>query len=137
VRVRVTSRVPLFRAANSNQPEVGCAASRGGGRPPNCAYATPGMVIAAPAIFSQVKVSPRVSQAITPATGGIRYMKGALRATPRTLFTQVQSSQPTNEQTTSAQNSAAQTAGPKLASRNSLRNGKVKASMTGIEKSSV
>ena len=69
------------------------------------------MVTAAPRIFSQVKVSPSVSQAIRPATGGIRYMKGALRATPRTLLTQVQSSQPTNEHTTSAQKIAAHTGG--------------------------
>ena len=69
------------------------------------------MVTAAPAIFSQVKVSPSVSQAMTPAIGGIRYMNGALRATPRTLLTQVHISQPKNEDTTSAQNIAAQTAG--------------------------
>jgi len=67
------------------------------------------MVIAAPAILSQVKVSPSVSQAITPATGGIRYMKGALRASPRTLLTQAHAIQPRKEHTTSAQNSAAQT----------------------------
>ena len=58
------------------------------------------MVTAAPRSFSQVNVSPRVSQAMTPATGGMRYMKGALRATPRTLFTQVHISQPKNDETT-------------------------------------
>src|ERR1041385_5048364 len=95
------------RRRDSNDYGVSaCAASRGGVcPPPNCAHATPAMVIAAPAVFSHVNVSPRVSHAITPATGGMRYMKGALRAMPRTLFTQVHASQPTNEHATSAQRS--------------------------------
>src|ERR1044071_4310910 len=95
------------------------------------------MVMIAPDIFSQVNVSPRVSQAITPATGGIRYMNGALRARPRTLLTQGHASQPTNEHTTSAQNTAAQPAGPRRARCRSPKNGQVSGSMTGIEKSSV
>ena len=59
--------------------------------------------LAPPTIFAQVKVSPSVSHAMTPATGGIRYMNGALRAMPRTLLTHVHTSQPQKEQTTSAQ----------------------------------
>src|SRR5262245_10327016 len=54
----------------------------------------PAMVMAAPVILSQVKVSPRVSQATRPAIGGVRYANGAERAIPRTLFTQVHISQP-------------------------------------------
>src|SRR4051812_48540219 len=95
------------------------------------------MVTTAPTTFSQVKTSPSVNQAITPATGGMRYMKGALRAMPRTLFTQVHASQPTKEHTTSAQNSPAQTAGRSAENCTSPRNGQVSGSITGIEKSSV
>lgn len=95
------------------------------------------MVTAAPAIFSHVNDSPRVSQAMTPATGGIRYMNGALRATPRALFTQVQSIQPTNEETTSAKKSAAQTAGVKALRAMPASEGAVNTSMSGAEKSRV
>src|SRR5262252_9596110 len=97
--------------------------------------------MAAPVIFSQVKVSPSVSQAITPATCGMRYMKGALRAMPRTLFTQVHESQPTNEQTTSAQKSPAHTATPSeppcSEPRSPANDDQVRGSITGMEKSSV
>src|SRR6185503_17784583 len=118
-----------------NQAASGCPASRGGGPAPNCAQATPAMVTTAPPILSQVNCSPSVSHAITPATGGIRYMKGAERATPRTLLTQVHSIQPKNEHTTSAQKIAAHTAGPSCAAFRSPTNGDVMASITGIENS--
>src|SRR4051812_3047709 len=119
-------------------PESAWPVSFGGGRPPpNCAQATPVIVTAAPAILSQVKDSPSVSQAITPAIGGMRYMKGALRATPRTVFTQVQASQPRNDDITSAQSRPAHTAGPRLRKCVPEKAGNVTTSISGAEKSSV
>ena len=46
------------------------------------------------------------AQASSPATGGIRYIKGAVRATPRTAFTQPQASQPRKAETTTAHTKA-------------------------------
>src|SRR3990172_4951808 len=98
-------RAALVYGHRNGYPESGCAASRGGGwPPPNCAHATPAMVTPAPAILSQVKDSPSVSHATTPEIGGIRYMSGALRATPRTALTQAHTSQPRNADTTAAPN---------------------------------
>src|SRR4051812_37286488 len=89
----------------SPYPVSGCTASRGGGLPlPNCAQATPAMVTAAPSNFSQVKLSPSVSQAENPAIGGMRQLNGADRATPRTAFTHPHAIQPRNDERTSAQN---------------------------------
>src|ERR1700682_4270022 len=119
-------------------PASGCAASLGGGpSPPNCAQATPAIVTSAPAILSQVNDSPSVSQAMIPAIGGIRYWKGAVRATPRTVLTQVHISQPQNDETTMPQKSPAHTAGPRSLKRSSRNEENVKASMSGAEKSSV
>src|SRR3954469_769803 len=78
------------------QAESGCAA--------NCAMATPAMVMAAPASLSGVNTSPSVSQATTPAMGGMRYWNGAQRARPRTLFTQLHASQPKNDEMTMVKN---------------------------------
>src|ERR1700682_3023976 len=119
-------------------PASGCAASLGGGpSPPNCAQATPAIVTSAPAILSQVNDSPSVSQAITPAIGGIRYWKGAVRATPRTVLTQVHISQPQNDETTMPQKSPAHTAGGRVLKGVCKKAGSVKTNIRGAEKSSV
>src|SRR5690606_29426176 len=76
--------------------------------PANCASATPPSAIAAPAIFVAVKGSPTAIQETSPATGGMPYIIGAVRATPRTALTQPQTSQPTNAETTTANSSPSQ-----------------------------
>ena len=44
--------------------------------------------------------SPVANQATRPATGGIRYISGAVRATPRTALIQPQTIQPMKAETT-------------------------------------
>ena len=50
-------------------------------------------------ILSQVKDSPTNHQAKMPATGGMRYISGAVRATPRTALTHPHASHPMNAET--------------------------------------
>ena len=51
-----------------------------------------------------------VALATSPATGGIRYSSGAVRATPRTALIQPHTSQPRNADTSTAHNMPAQMA---------------------------
>src|SRR5436190_16548285 len=95
------------------------------------------MVTAAPAILSAENVSPSVNQATTPAIGGIRYCSGALRATPRTALTQVQTIHPRNEEMTAAQNMPSQTFQDRPASGAATKEGSVISSNAGAPKSSV
>ena len=69
----------------------------------NCASATPSKVNAAPASLMPVYCSPANSQATRPATGGIKYISGAVRATPRTALIQPQTSQPRKADTVTDQ----------------------------------
>jgi len=56
----------------------------------------------APPSFTALKRSPVAHQATTPATTGIRYCKGAVRATPRCSLTQPQTNHPRNADTSDA-----------------------------------
>src|SRR5690606_86968 len=75
---------------------------------PDCVSATPPSAMAAPVIFVAVNGSPIVAHATSPATGGIPYIIGAVRATPRTALTQPQTSQPTKADSTTVNSSAIQ-----------------------------
>src|SRR5690606_40408061 len=51
------------------------------------------------------------AQATSPATGGIRYISGAVRATPRTAFTHPHASQPTKAEPITAHSRPAHSTG--------------------------
>src|SRR5258706_8324233 len=95
------------------------------------------MVSTAPAILSEVNCSPSISQATTPEIGGIRYMSGALRATPRTELTQTHTSQPKNADTTAAQTMPSQTPTGTAASGAARNEGSVARTSGGAPTASV
>src|SRR3990170_7218347 len=106
-------------------------------RPAYCAQATPVMVSAAPASFSAVNCSSSSSQATTPEIGGIRYMSGALRATPRTALTHTHTSQPKKADTTAAQNMPNQAAAGTASSGAARNEGSVMRTSGGAPTASV
>ena len=89
------------------------------------------MVTSAPAILIRVKRSSIAYQAITAATGGIRYIRGAVRATPRTPLTHPQVSHPKNADTMVDHSSMPQCSGDSTCQSTRTAKGSVPSRISG------